>query len=208
MSFEADRGHVKCNRRETANKIREILVDCNRVSATKMKAWFPWESATSLVTVVRRGTVLTDLPYIIKMWKQLNQLPDKGWHRPQIKISDIITFGAKGELLTRLEEMVQQKTKLRTAYSYYAIRIAKRGSQQSYKPTGSSKGEQSEPTREAPPPQEEENMEEDIDAEAERQPDTNQGSDVDSEIDEILEAQRPLTWKTSVLTWNRKDVHP
>ena len=85
--------------------------------------------------------------------------------------------------------MVQNKTKLRTAYSYDAIRIAKRGSQQLPKTTGSSQEEQPEPTREAPPPQEEENMEEDIDAEADRQPDTNQGSDVDSEIDAYLEAQ-------------------
>ena len=57
MSFEADRGHIKCNNRETATKVREILAECNRVSAIKMKAWFPWESATSLVTVVRRDTV-------------------------------------------------------------------------------------------------------------------------------------------------------
>ena len=194
MSFEADRGHIKCNNRETATKVREILAECNRVSAIKMKAWFPWESATSLVTVVRRDTVLTDLPYIIKMWKLLNQLPDQGWHRPQLKIADrvaIITFGAEGELLTRLEEMVQQKSKLRTAYSYDAIRIAKRADPQSSKSTGSSRKEQPKPTRAAPPPQEEENMEEDIDAEAELQPDTNQGSEVDSEIDEILEAQRP-----------------
>ena len=136
MSFEADRGHIKCNNRETASKVREILAECNRVSAIKMKAWFPWESATSLVTVVRRDTVLTDLPYIIKMWKLLNQLPDQGWHRPQLKIADrvaIITFGAEGELLTRLEEMVQQKSKLRTAYSYDAIRIAKRADPQSSK---------------------------------------------------------------------------
>ena len=101
-----------------------------------MRAWFPWESATSLVTVVRRDTVLTDLPYIIKMWKLLNQLPDQGWHRPQLKIADrvaIITFGAEGELLTRLEEMVQQKSKLRTAYSYDAIRIDKRADPQSSK---------------------------------------------------------------------------
>ena len=192
MSFEGDRGHVKCRNRETATKVREILAECNRISAIKMKAWFPWESATSLVTVVRRDTVLTDLPYIIKMWKLLNQLPDQGWHRPQLKIADrvaIITFGAEGDLLTKLEEMVQNKTKLRTAYSYDAIRIAKRGSQQLPKTTGSSQEEQPEPTREAPPPQEEENMEEDIDAEADRQPDTNQGSDVDSEIDAYLEAQ-------------------
>ena len=194
MSFEGDRGHVKCRNRETATKVREILAECNRVSAIKMKAWFPWESATSLVTVVRRDTVLTDLPYIIKMWKLLNQLPDQGWHRPQLKIADrvaIITFGAEGELLTKLEEMVQKKSKLRTAYSYDAIRIAKRGSQQVPTTTGSSQEEQSEPTREASPPHEEETMEEDIDAEADRQPDTNQGSDVDSEIDEILEAQQP-----------------
>ena len=192
MSFEADRGHIKCNNRETATKVREILAECNRASAIKMKAWFPWESATSLVTVVRRDTVLTDLPYIIKMWKLLNQLPDKGWHRPQLKIADrvaIITFGAEGELLAKLEEMVQKKTKLRTAYSYDAIRIAKRGSQQFPKTTGSSQEEQSEPTREAPPPHEEEHMEEDIDAEAELQPDTNQGSEADREIDELLEAQ-------------------
>ena len=194
MSFEGDRGHVKCKNRETAAKVREILADINRVSAIKMRAWFPWESATSLVTVVRRDTVLTDLPYIIKMWKLLNQLPDQGWHRPQLKIADrvaIITFGAEGELLTRLEEMVQQKSKLRTAYSYDAIRIAKRTDPQSSKSTGSSRKEQPQPTKAAPPPQEEENMEEDIDAEAELQPDTNQGSEVDSEIDEILEAQRP-----------------
>ena len=56
MSFEADRGHIKCNNRETATKVREILAECNRVSAIKMKAWFPWESATSLVKVVRRDT--------------------------------------------------------------------------------------------------------------------------------------------------------
>ena len=192
MSFEADRGHIKCNNRETATKVREILAECNRVSAIKMKAWFPWESATSLVTVVRRDTVLTDLPYIIKMWKLLNQLPDKGWHRPQLKIADrvaIITFGAEGELLTRLEEMVQQKSKLRTAYSYDAIRIAKRDSSQSSTPTGSSRKEQPETTQEAQPPHEEEHMEDDIDAEAERQPDTDQGSEADREIDAFLEAQ-------------------
>ena len=186
MSFEADRGHIKCNNRETATKVREILAECNRVSAIKMKAWFPWESATSLVTVVRRDTVLTDLPYIIKMWKLLNQLPDKGWHRPQLKIADrvaIITFGAEGELLTRLEEMVQQKSKLRTAYSYDAIRIAKRDSSQSSTPTGSSRKEQPETTQEAQPPHEEEHMEDDIDAEAEHQPDTDQGSEADREID-------------------------
>ena len=34
-------------------------------------------------------------------------------------------------------------------------------------------------------------MDADIDAEAECQPDTNQGSDVNSEFDEILEAQKP-----------------
>ena len=153
MSFEADRGHIKCNNRETATKVREILAECNRVSAIKMKAWFPWESATSLVTVVRRDTVLTDLPYIIKMWKLLNQLPDKGWHRPQLKIADrvaIITFGAEGELLTRLEEMVQQKSKLRTAYSYDAIRIAKRDSTQSSTHTGSSRKEQPETYKGSP----------------------------------------------------------
>ena len=128
------------------------------------------------------------------MWKLLNQLPDKGWHRPQLKIADrvaIITFGAEGELLARLEDMVQQKINLRTAYSYDTIKIAKRDCQQSSKTPGSSREEQPEPPQEATPPQEEENMDADIDVEAQRQPDTNQGSDEDSEFDEILEAQKP-----------------
>ena len=194
MSFELDRGHIKCSNRETVNKVREILSECNRVSAIKMKAWFPWESVTSLVTVVRRDTVLTYLPYIIKMWQLLNQLPEKGLHRPQIKIADrvaIITFGAKGELLAKLEEMVQQKLKLRTAYSYDSLRIAKRDNAQSSKPTSSSRNEPNEPPQEAPPQNEEENMDADIDAEAERQPDINRGSDADSDVNEFIEANQP-----------------
>ena len=89
----------------------------------------------------------------------------------------------------RLEEMVQQKSKLRTAYSYDAIRIAKRDSSQSSTPTSSSRKEQPEATQEAQPPHEEEHMEDDIDAEAEHQPDTDQGSEADREIDALLEAQ-------------------
>ena len=114
--------------------------------------------------------VLTDLPYIIKMWQLLNKLPEKGWHRPQLKIADrvaIITFAAEGELLPKLQEMVQQKQKLRTAYSSDQIRIGKRPNKRSSDDTGSFRDEPN-----PPPPQEEaETMDADVDMEVKLQPD-------------------------------------
>ena len=180
MSFEVDRGHIKCCNRETANKVCEILLDCNRVSAIKMKAWFPWESATSLVTVVRRDTVLTDLPYIIKMWQILNRLPEKGWHRPQLKIADrvaINTFGADGSAEAEAEDG--------------GVYIRPHQNSQEDWSTGSSKKEPAPPQHEVPSQEEEEIMDAENEAEAELQPDTNREFNSDIDNDVVMESGQP-----------------